>query len=91
MSAPKFKFVLKLTRTGRSGIEMSGRIGEEARDAILAVIAEDCQRKKTRSEKIKSLSEKKEMEFVKYLEATSALYAARRELEEALAGDEADE
>ena len=89
--AANFKFVLKLTRTGKSGIEMSGYIGESARDKILEVIASDCQGKNTRSEEIRFLSEEREKAFVKHSEATAVYWAACQAFDNATAGVERNE
>ena len=37
----KYKFVLKLTATGKTGMELSGAISEFAKDAILKAIWTD--------------------------------------------------
>ena len=45
MSASKFKFVLTLTGKSKASLEMSGYIGEAARDALLRVLATDFEKK----------------------------------------------
>ena len=45
MSESKFKFVLTLTGKSKTSLEMSGFIGEAARDALLRVLATDFEKK----------------------------------------------